>query len=143
MSNVINLQSNQAFHLLVEAFFKHQSLPYQRSDMYDLALTLPGEESTPLVLMPLNQNTGILLSKISFESTIDEEVLRFFMTRNQFHQQSCIQYALNTDQDGNTHIMAQSQFSLRAIELPDLINIYENYITELTLISRQLETLKK
>ncbi|WP_299006990.1 hypothetical protein [uncultured Shewanella sp.] len=143
MSNIVNLKFNQAFHILAEAFFKHQSLPYQRSEIYDLALTLPGEETTPLVLMPLNQDTGLFLSKIPFESTVDEEVLRFFMTRNQLNQQSCIQYALNTDQDGNTHIMAQSQFNLSAIELPDLINIYENYITELTLISQQLETLKK
>ncbi|WP_299493675.1 hypothetical protein [uncultured Shewanella sp.] len=141
MSNVINLQFNQAFHILAEAFFKHQSLPYQRSDIYDLALTLPGEESTPLVLMPLTEKEGLFLSKVILETDINSTLLAFFMERNQCNVQSIIRYALNSDPQGQTHIMAQCQFNLQAMELPELLNIYEEYTKELIEMLHDLEVI--
>lgn len=143
MSNIINLQFNQAFHILAEAFFKHQSLPYQRSDMYDLALSLPGEEATPLVLMPLTEKEGLFLSKVILDTDIDTSVLTFFMERNQCNVQSIIRYALNIDLQGQHHIMAQCQFNLQGMELPELLMCYDNYVTELSSMFNQLNMIKR
>ncbi|MCL1123694.1 hypothetical protein [Shewanella surugensis] len=143
MTNVINIRTNQAFHQLIEAFFKHQALPYKHNDIYDLALTLPGEEATPLVLMPLTEKEGLFLSKVILETDIDITLLTFFMDRNQCNIQSTVRYALNTDPQGQIHIMAQCQFNLQAMELPELLSLYDNYVAELSTMSNQLKMIKR
>lgn len=139
----MNIQSNQAFHQLVEAFFNHQSIPFKRNEIYDLALTLPGQEATPLVLMPLSEQEGLFLSKVILDTDIDTSVLTFFMDRNQCNIQSTARYALNTDPQGHTHIMAQCQFNLQAMELPELLSLYGNYVTELSNMSNKFKMIKR